>query len=150
MKMKQMKDRDTYNFHRKGTATAACLLCLAALLGACGDTAEAPVQTEAQTDAETTAAVTEEVRLYQDSLPADLDTEGKTLRLMSGYSDGSTFHSMLTPVEANEGELVNDAMHEANLAITERFGITVNPCHNVIDIVSGIDRLSCRCGNIVK
>jgi hypothetical protein len=128
------------------------------MLGACGDTAEAPVQTEAQTDAETTAAVTEEVRLYQDSLPADLETEGKTLRLMSGYSDGSTFHSMLTAQEENEGELVNDAMREANLTITERFGITVteelfpfndvtanakksiNAGDDAYDIITGIDR----------
>ncbi len=143
--------------YRKGGA-AAMLLCLAAILGACGDTAGASVQTEAATGTETTAAVTEAVRLYQDSLPADLETAGKTLRLLSGYSDGSTFHSMLTPIEANEGELVNDAMHEANLAITERFGITVteetmsfndvtktarnaiNAGDDIYDIVTGIDR----------
>jgi len=137
---------------------AAVMLCLCAIFCACGDTAADPVQTDAATGSDITESVTEEARLYQDSLPDDLETTGKTLRLLSAYSDGSTFHSMLMPVEANEGELVNDAMHEANLAITERFGITVkeellsfndvtttakkaiNAGDDIYDIVTGIDR----------
>ena len=105
-----------------------CLLCTAAAaLASCGDSGSEPVQTSAPTG-ETTAAVTEPIRLYNDSLPADLETEGKTLRLLSataGATGFSTFHSVLTAYDENEGELVNDAIYEANLAISERFGITV-------------------------
>lgn len=155
MKSKQLKHR-IGSYGRSGAAAA--LLCLAAILGACGDTAADPVQTEALADAETTAAVTEEVRLYQDSLPADLDTEGKTLRLLSGVEEGLPFHSTLAPLAENEGDLVNDAVYAANLAIAERFGITVteeifsfndvtatakkaiNAGDDVYDIVTGIDR----------
>ena len=114
------------NKRNKNSAKTALLLLAASLFVACGDSSGVsdPAEDTAPTG---TAAVTEtaEVRLYQDNLPEDLETEGKTLRLLSGRTDNYGFHSMMTGQEDLSGELVNDAIYEANNVLAERFGITV-------------------------
>ena len=73
--------------NKNSIIASVCLLCIAAVaLASCGDSGSEPVQTSAPTG-ETTAAVTEPIRLYNDSLPADLETEGKTLRSMTNSYD---------------------------------------------------------------
>lgn len=142
--------------NKNSIIASVCLLCIAvAALASCGDSGSEPVQTSAPTG-ETTAAVTEPIRLYNDSLPADLETEGKTLRSMTNSYDGDMRHARITAEEDGQGELINDAIYTTNLALAERFGITfeetcvtdatvearriVNAGDNVYDLITTIDR----------
>lgn len=134
--------------------TLFCLL--AAALIACGDSGASEQQTVADTAANTEATETEAPRLYNDNLPADLDTEGKTLRAVTNTYDGDMRHARITAEEDEMGELVNDAIYSTNLALAERFGIAfeetcvedatvearrvVNAGDDVYDLITTIDR----------
>ena len=138
----------------------AIFLTSASLLTSCGEVPE----NDEETDNESSSALTEETaelenqRLYNDTLPDNLNADGKTIRFLSGEIPGSTFHSVMTGSEDSEGELINDCIHEANLAIMDRFNISVeeerqsfdgvttsarkivNSGDDAYDIISGIDR----------
>lgn len=112
----------------KHTTRIACallaLLTVSPAIVSCGNTADAGTVTEANTAASTgTAAVTEDVNVIVDNLPA-LDFNGETVSIMHfgleemGGNDSSDWN--------REGDVVADAVITRDRATEERLNITLS------------------------
>ncbi len=97
-------------------------------LTACGDTAEPENDTAA---AETRPAETEQAEVDPaklDELPTDnMEHEGYTFTIMSYDFPDAAIAWRVADIYTEElnGERINDAVFERNLAMTDRFGVTV-------------------------
>ena len=115
----------------KTNKTAALMLLLLAAAGcviACSDAAEPPV--EEQTGAATTAEQTEveEDPAYgrthvKDDLPETMDFGSQTVRVLSRSADYDTRIEFLA--EEASGDVVEDAVYNRNLKVSERLNITM-------------------------
>ncbi len=86
---------------------------------ACGSTES--TETGAETiPTETTAAETEETRLTDD-LP-DLDFEGRSFMVLAGLEN---WYKGYIDVEETTGDVLNDAIYDANRALEERFHVVI-------------------------
>ena len=63
---------------------------------------------------------------YLDDLPDDLDFEGKTFKILCREDNmwGNFAHEIMA--DEDEVELVNQAVYERNLAVEQRFGVTLD------------------------
>lgn len=100
------------------------LLAVVTLLSSCGEQAPTPAQTST---GETTAPPVTETQFtgYADALPASLDFNGRTLRILSSmpyYGKNDTAH-MSVLVAEESGDVLNDAIYARDAAVMERFGI---------------------------
>ena len=104
-------------------AMLAAMLVSASMLS-CGDSAAQPTETQADTVA-VTAPVTEAVEnvpVYeQDDLPADLDFGGATTHIFGWEGSGNDEFF----VDAENGDIVNDALYARNRAVEERLNLTM-------------------------
>ncbi|MBO5671193.1 MAG: hypothetical protein J6S41_06555, partial [Clostridia bacterium] len=105
--------------------TAAALL-LAALLAtaSCGDAGDTPAVTDAAVDTAATETEAADTRLH-DAVP-DQDFGGKTFDILTAgnWTNEWTEIVEFTADEEN-GEPINDAVYQRNLAIEERFNIDI-------------------------
>ena len=127
----------------------AAMLPIASLLTSCGGTQEAPSAADAATaaaDDVTTAAETEPEQLKPD-LP-DTDWGGEEL-LILGRTDSkrSQFVNFEIYAEAENGDIVNDAVYRRNRTLEERYNVTIaqdlqaNPSDTLNKAVSAGDDL---------
>ena len=106
--------------------TAIFLLALLLSVSSCAQDSDVETATESSSQPdETSSSETEPVALH-DNLPADLDFEGRELRILSSQSYSgydASFHAEL--VYESDGDVLNDAVYERNRTVMERFGITM-------------------------
>ena len=106
----------------------SCLIVLTMLLSAFAGCGETPASSDggettaapSQADAETEAPETE-TQYVPDSLPDDLDYGGAAFRVF-GWS-GPVLVEFY--VEEQNGEIVNDAIYDRNLAVEERLDVSL-------------------------
>ncbi|MBQ4573910.1 MAG: hypothetical protein IJA85_01810 [Clostridia bacterium] len=101
-------------------------LMLSTVLTACSsseDTDKSAVTTAAPTDVTTAETTPEETRLYPDHLP-DITFENADVNLGHWeYDSGMLIQDM--DAEAENGDLVNDAIYKRNLAIEEKYKVNL-------------------------
>ncbi len=106
-------------------------LCLAALmlampLASCAQTEETPTDTTASSADTTAADITTEAVTTEDpladNLPEELDFGGYNFRIGSTEKE-TRWYEYIVRDEQN-GETLNDAIFDANLAVADRFGVT--------------------------
>lgn len=116
----------------------ACLLALSAVLAGCSETKEqtSPAETQASAAADPATGASdgdgagEEYGFLHDDLPADLDFEGETITIHirngdNGNPQGNCVMEMT--VEELNGELLNDAIYNRNIAVNERLNVKIDP-----------------------
>ncbi len=115
------------NTRKKALRFAAALLCAILLLSACGSKPSA----EVTADTAATAAVTEAPAdttsgrsNAKDNIPADLKFTGKKVNIVYRNEDYYLHWDVIGT--DNSGDLVWDAIHQRNVNVEERFGVTLN------------------------
>ncbi|MCQ2432013.1 MAG: hypothetical protein MJ175_05340 [Clostridia bacterium] len=109
---------------KKKFLSTAILSAMVLSFAACGDTPAAPVETAANPSAATdTAAVTEPE--ITDNLP-DTDLGGYDFSIFHFDESWLTWAKTQLDAEAENGELLNDAIYARNRTIEERFNCNIN------------------------
>ena len=110
------------HLHRR---SASVLLFLALLAAAsCGDASDVQTaDTTAASAGETAAAQTAEARI-EPTLP-DKTWDGYKFRVLTKGTDNVHWKSKEIVAEEENGDVINDAVYRRNLALTERFGVTM-------------------------
>ena len=117
----------------------ALLIALSSALVGCSDGAETSGNNETPSSAEISAPENEtaetetaetEAGLTRDDLPDDLDFDGETITIHirngdNGNPEGNCVMEMT--VEELNGELLNDAIYNRNLAVNERLNVQIDP-----------------------
>ena len=109
---------------RIASALLACLTCTSALLISCGGDSSAEIVTTEAAGSETTAAPVETTELdarraISDNIP-ELNFDGAAFRTIT---QDSTVNDIW--VEAETGDILDDAIYARNRAVEERFNITI-------------------------
>lgn len=110
----------------------ALLIAGAGALAACGDSTAAPTDTDtaavSESAVDSSTAVTEVLK--KDNLPDNLDFGGEKITIHirngdNGNPEGNCVMEMT--VEGLNGELLNDAIYNRNLAVSERLNVEIDP-----------------------
>ena len=116
-----------YSVTTRRAALLAALLLTAGAVASCGETAQTPADNKdsaAVTDAVVTeAAVTEEPRILPDLPEADFG--GYEFKILHWFMDGWESRACKDLVaDAMNGDTLNDAVYQRNLAVSERYNVT--------------------------
>ena len=125
---------------KRATLFLACLIALSSVLSGCSETKEpitdSPAETQASAPEESdpgdpeTEVDGEEDGLLHDDLPADLNFDGETITIHirngdNGNPQGNCVMEM-TVAELN-GDILNDAIYNRNIAVNERLNVQIDP-----------------------
>ena len=117
------------NLKKRTASLLLAILSVASMAVSCssgntGNNTSPENNADTPTAAETTAAAETEIPTIPESLP-NVNYDGYVFRMLTTDEVGSVRYSFELDTDAMNGDVLNDAVYERNMAVEERFGVKI-------------------------